>query len=252
MSWFRKSKNTVTVEFIANGTEIPFAISEVPIEQLPDTFELETDLEIEEQHWKVIQAAPQNKEEFSKTGKLRIILDKIQMMDPREILFSLPTINDEIAETENDSIDNLFVIHEDDWRQQEFVSPKYNAEIRQELSAIAEIYEKHRIGIGFDKIHIRSSIASPLIDKNISIEEFNQRLNITERFDGCGLAGGGKVKNSFAFQIADGTAFYGQTENGLITVLCAQLDENFIQSIKNVAEHYKIVFVDWCRAEVIE
>jgi hypothetical protein len=36
MSWFRKSKNTVTVEFIENGTENPFAISEVPIEQLPD------------------------------------------------------------------------------------------------------------------------------------------------------------------------------------------------------------------------
>lgn len=240
------------VEFIENGTEKPFAVSDVPLEQLPDTFELETDFEIEQQHWKVVQANPQNKEEFSKTGKLRIVLDKIQMIDPRELLFSLPTINDEIPATENVSIDNLFTIHEDDWRQSEFISKKYNSEIKQELSAIVEIYEKHRAGIGFDKIHIRKSIISPLIDKNIKIDEFNRKLNITKRSDGVGLRGGGKVKNSFAFQIAEGTTFYGQTENGLITVLCVRSDENSVQLIKQIAEHYEIVFVDWCRAEAIE
>lgn len=252
MSWFRKQKNTVTVEFIENGTENPFARSEVPIEQLPDTFELETDFEIREEQWKVVRAIPQNKEDFSKTGKLRIIVDKIQMIDPRELLFSLPTINDEVSETENVSIDNLFVIHEDDWRQWEFISKKHNLEIRQELAAIVEIYEKHRVGMGFDKIHIRRSLLNPLIDKNIRIEEFNQKLNITKESDGFGLAGKGKVKNSFAFQIAEGPIFYGQTENGLITVLCVQSDENSIQLIKQIAERYGIVFVDWCKAEVIE
>lgn len=252
MSWFRKQKNTVTVEFIENGTENPFARSEVPIEQLPDTFELETDFEIREEHWKVVRAIPQNKEDFSKTGKLRIIVDKIQMIDPRELLFSLPTINDEISETENVSIDNLFVIHEDDWRQWEFISKKYNPEIRQELSAIVEIYEKHRVGMGFDKIHIRRSVVNPLIDKNIKIEEFEQMLDITKRSDGFGLAGRGKVKNSFAFQIAQGTTFYGQTENGLITVLCVQNYEDSIQLVKQIAEQYEIVFVDWCKTEVIE
>lgn len=252
MSWFRKPKNTVTVEFIENGAKNPFSISEIPIEQLPDTLELETDPEIQEQHWRVVQAIPQDKKEFIKTGKLRIILDKIQMVDPRELLFSLPTINDEICETENVPINNLFVIHEDDWRQREFISKKYDLEIKQELNAIVEIYEKHRVGVGFDKVHLRGSIANPLTDKNIRFEEFNQGLNITKISDGFGLAGGGKVKNSFAFQIAPETTFYGQTENGSITVMCVQGDENSIQSIRKITEQYSIVFVDWCKAELIE
>lgn len=252
MSWFKKSKNTVTVEFIENGTTTPFAVSEVPIEQLPDTFELETDLEMKDQHWRVIQATPQNKEEFSKTEKLRIILDKVQMIDPQELLFSLPTINDEISETENVSTENLFTIHEDDWRQWEFISKKYILELKQELEAVIEIYENHKVGIGFDKVHIRELIKQPLIDKSIKIEEFGQTLNITKKSDGFGFAGSGKVKDSFAFQIAEGMTFYGQTNNDLITVLCVQNNNNSIQIIEQIARKYEIVFVDWCKAEVTE
>lgn len=252
MSWFRGSKNAVTVEFIENETTTPFAVSEVPIEQLPETFELETDLEIKEQQWRVVQATPQNKEEFSKTGMLRVVLDKVQMIDPRELLFSLPTISDEISETENISIENLFTIHEDDWRQWEFISKKYNSELKQELDSVIEIYENHRAGIGFDKVHIRELIKKPLIDKSIRIEEFSQTLNITKKSDGFGLADRGKVKDSFAFQIAEGMTFYGQTANNLITVLCVQNNENSIQTIEQIAKRYEIVFVDWCKAEVTE
>lgn len=252
MSWFKKTKNIVTVEFIENGSENPFAISEVPIDQLPDTFELETDLEIRGEHWKVVQAFPQNKEDFGKTGKLRIILDRIQMIDPRELLFSLPTVNAEMPETENVSIGNLFVIHEDDWRQDEFVSKKYNLEIKQELKAIIEIYEKHKVGVGFKEIHIRKLINQPLVDKNIEIKEFSQLLNITRRSNGFGLAGGGKVINGFAFQTASGTTFYGQTNNELITVLCVQSNENSIREIEQIAQKYELVFINWCNAEVIE
>lgn len=253
MSWFsRKPKNTITVEFIENGAAKPFAVSDMSLDQLPDSFESETTFEIKDEQWIVVQAAPNNKEEFSKTGKLNIVLDKIEMVDPRELLFSLPTINDQIAETEQVSIDNLFTIHEDDWRQAEFISKKYHSEIKKELESVIEINEKHRVGNGFDKIHIRQLITQPLDDKNINLEELKGLLNIARNSNGFGLAKIGKVKNSFAFQSSDGATFYGQTKNGLISVLCVHNGEDSVQTIKHIAEKYDIVFVDWCKAETTE
>jgi hypothetical protein len=251
MSWLGKSKNTVTVEFIVNGTSNPFAISEVPIEQLPDTFELETNLEIGQQQWSVTQAVPNKKEEFTKTGKLKVFLNKVQTIDPKELLFSLPTINDSIFEIETTTSGSLFSIHEDDWRQMEFISKKYDLEVAQEMKSVVEIYEQHKIGIGFDQVHIRKIIEQPLHDEKINFEVFIQNFNVIKKYDGFGI-GNNKAKDSFAFQIEEGTILYGQAPNsGGISFLCVAANENSKQSIEEIAEKYNLIFVDWCRAEII-
>lgn len=251
MSWFRKSKNTVTVEFIENGTSNPFAVSEVPIEHLPDTFELETNLEIGQQQWSVAQAIPNKKEEFVKTGKLKVFLNRVQTIDPKEILFSLPTINDSIFETEVTKGENLFSIHEDDWRQMEFISKKYNSEINMEANAIVEIYENHKVGIGFDKVHIRQFIEQPLYDENINLESFIQNFNVIKKYDGFGIENN-KATNSFAFRIIEDVIFYGQTDNNSqIIYLCVKGNENLEQTVENILTKYDIVFVDWCRVKII-
>jgi hypothetical protein len=251
MSWFRKSKKTVSVEFIENGTNNPFAVSEVPIEQLPDTFELETNLEIGQQLWSVAQAIPNKKEEFSGTGKLKVFLNKIETIDPKELLFSLPTINDSLFETEPATSENLFSVREDDWRQMEFISKKYESEIAKEIKSVVEIYENHKVGIGFDEVHIRKLIEQPLYDENINISVFVQDFILVKKYDGFGVEKH-QAKHSFAFQIAEEVIFYGQANNdGRIIFLCCEGNKNLEQTVEKIIKKYDVVFVDWCGAKVI-
>jgi hypothetical protein len=49
--------------------------------------------------WEVVEARPMTAAEFRKTGKLVLIVRKVkatQFVDPAKILFSLPTISNEL------------------------------------------------------------------------------------------------------------------------------------------------------------
>ncbi len=60
----------------------------MPVDKLPDSFEIDTTLHLGETDWSVVCAEPSIKAEFSKTRKLTIRLRKIESMDPKEIAFS--------------------------------------------------------------------------------------------------------------------------------------------------------------------
>lgn len=143
---FGKKHNTIDVTFIESASQEAFAKSKIPVEQLPDSFEIDTTLDIGDQKWSVDKTEPLTKEEFVKTGTLKVYLTKIQTIDPNELLYSLPTINNGIAQVSKltKADNNLFIVHEDDWRQIEFVSIRYDAEIANELKAIYEIHKNHR------------------------------------------------------------------------------------------------------------
>lgn len=85
MAWFNRD---IAVAFVdeASGTE--FARSNIPVDKLPDTFEIDTTLHLGETDWIVVGAEPSFKAAFSRTRKLTIGLRKIETMDPREIAFS--------------------------------------------------------------------------------------------------------------------------------------------------------------------
>jgi hypothetical protein len=85
MAWFSRK---VTVEFIDEADGAVFASSIMPVDDLPDSFEIDTTLHLGESDWSVVRAEPLTKKEFSKTGKLRIRLRKIETMDPNAIGFS--------------------------------------------------------------------------------------------------------------------------------------------------------------------
>ena len=85
MAWFCRK---VTVEFIDEADGAVFASSIMPVDDLPDSFEIDTTLHLGESDWSVVRAEPLTKKDFSKTGKLRIRLRKIETMDPNAIGFS--------------------------------------------------------------------------------------------------------------------------------------------------------------------
>lgn len=255
MAWFGKKKDTIRVEFIENGNEKPFAVSDVPIEQLPDSFELETTFDIGEDQWSVVQAIPDNKDDFVKTGKLKVFLHKIEFINPQNILFSLPTLNDSLFGSEAvDSTENLLLMHEDDWRQIEFISPRYEAEIAGEINSITGIYQNHRQEAGFDKIHLRNLIEQPLSDKKISVRDLAENFSSVKKYDGFGISETkSKAKNSFAFRVENEIDFYGQmTQDGEILFLCVSGNNDSPDLMKKISEKYDVIFVDWCRAEAMK
>jgi hypothetical protein len=95
MGFFSKlgfgSKQTIAVTFLEEGTGRVIGKVDLPIGQLPDTFAIETQLDIAKQKYMVVKSEPPTKAEFSKTGKLVNTLRKVEAIDPSKMLFSLPT-----------------------------------------------------------------------------------------------------------------------------------------------------------------
>jgi hypothetical protein len=85
MAWFSRK---VTVAFVDEATGAIFATSNMPVEKLPNSFEIDTTLHLGETDWSVVSAEPLSKAEFSKTRKLTIRLRKIETMDPQALAFS--------------------------------------------------------------------------------------------------------------------------------------------------------------------
>jgi hypothetical protein len=91
-----------------------------------------------------------------------------RMGNPQDILFSLPTINDAlpVRTTGTPPTKETVLIHEDDWRQFEFVSRIHRDEVDKELKDIDQIWKTQTVKTGeltvFRTIHVRKRIGVPL------------------------------------------------------------------------------------------
>lgn len=184
---FNKNKNQslIEVSFFECEAQTPFAVSEMPSDQLPDTFEINTMLHIGEDDWQIIESAPSSKKEFIETGKLSLFLKRVEItsVDPNKILYSLPTINDELPLVEEVStVQASIVFPEDDWRQREFISSSYQDLILQEWQSVEGVYEHHSVGEGFSEIHIRRKIVSPFTDNRFTVRDLQSRFSIEQDF----------------------------------------------------------------------
>lgn len=63
---FGKNKRVIEIKFYEGKRETPFAVSNVPIEQLPDTFEIDTTMHLGGDDWKVLRTEPAEKTKFKK------------------------------------------------------------------------------------------------------------------------------------------------------------------------------------------
>jgi len=98
-------------------------------------------------------------------------------VNPQEVLFSLPTLNDALPGLSNLMADkNTVMMHEDHWRQFEFVEERFKTVIDDELTAIAAIWRNQSVSFGsstaFRSIHIRKLISRPILI-SFSISDFS-------------------------------------------------------------------------------
>jgi hypothetical protein len=260
------TKKRVRVTFVDAATGTTFARTDSLPEQLPESFEAHTTLNIKGQEWEVVSAVPVTRAEYVKAGELRLNLLKlnIQKMPPGEILFSLPTICDAIpgiAKGTSKLEKHVLELHEDDWRQVELVSVTHLDEARGCLAKIERVHAEERTpGGAFKKLHVRSELAAPLGPSGLTLSTLKSTfLPGVATYDGISYRGvAGLIEGGFAFRTAGSLDVYGIEVGGGVTTVGLVVGgsapglEADARSLANLLRGNGLALVDWCRAQVID
>jgi len=254
------SEPIIEVVFLNAEDESRIAGGNIPASQLPETFAKNTVMHIGEQPWQVVKADPVTAEEFIESGKLTLTCAKIEYISDKGILYSLPTFNESMPETgETAPEENVFTLHEDDWRQMEFISSSYMEAINEELRAIMAIYQNHQEEAGFSHVHVRKAVKHPL-NTTFSLDTLKQFLppDVKEASAVVFAQDENRIKDVFALNISP-LVLYGQfAKAGHINRLGMQFIDTpantlpyVLDGIVNFMRDYNLVFVDWVRLQII-
>lgn len=256
-----------TIETIFLDADTHNVIGQVvmPGEELPQSFAQSTTLHLGDEDWQVIKAEPLTAEEFFQTGKLVLTLRKIATMSTKDILYTLPSLCNEIPALLSGSTKqgkNVLELHEDDWRQIEFVSSLYRGVINAQLAEIERIYQEASVDAGrflaFRKIYLRQQIPTPL-PKGIGLDDLAAFFLFAPHwYDGLAYQQyEGLLEGGFAFKVAP-LVFYGQQRDGLVNVLGVKIVRRNEEQGKELADAVQkwmsasdLLLVDWCKMQLI-
>jgi hypothetical protein len=256
----------IRVQFVDVTKRVAFAPCTFAADRLPASFEAHTVMHTASGDWEVLEARPITAAEFRRTGKLTLIVRKVEktVLDSvDDALFSLPTIANEMPGPQEGSTKlnkNTLELHEDDWRQVEWVAASQWPSIEAEFAAIRDIYEHHRIESGFKEIHVRERLPAPLSTATISFQDF---LAIAgphaTRFDGISWSGlAGITADSFAFKLLSSIEIYGISRGSSVSAAAFQntrtnnVATDDFQNLATFAARHNLLLVDWCRTQIIE
>jgi hypothetical protein len=237
----------VHVSFVNAATGEVFGEVDLPIERLPETFELDTTMHLGDADWTVERAEPATRVEFGATGALRLTMRKIELVDPKSILFSLPTIENALPPGHTGDINGAHRLREDDWRQCELIAANLEPDIEAELAKIREVRDE-RDGPGFKRIHVRQRIAAPLAGTHVTVADVARVLGEPERHElAVHQSAGVIVTGGFSFGSGEATV-YGREDAGLVVELC--VDGDVPPALEQLADRHGLFIVDWCGATV--
>ena len=156
----------------------------------------------------------------------------IQFVDPKKILFSVPTLSDDIAELMplNEKPNSKdFGFNEDEWCQIEFF-PKNQLEIiQQTLREYKRFEQEHRVNEGWNDVYIRKIQRIPVLSDIHPTEKLEKLLGVkvsAAPFLFTSSAISGKVKNGFTIHLGGNIVIYGYVDKENIPVLGANVGEN--------------------------
>lgn len=161
-----KKKKTVRVQFFENGATEPFAVSDMPLEQLPESLEIDTLIHIGKDDWSVVRAEPSLRTEVAEHGRLELHLNKVVWMSPQDIHYSqlditetfddpLRISSDEWVETI--PLNSMVDLPESQGLPSKSAMPEEVYQIAQKLSAIRETFNVDTDGVYCPVCHIANS-----------------------------------------------------------------------------------------------
>ncbi len=240
----------IRVEFVDAATQTTFATTDSEINALPETFVLNTRVNINDQEWEVVKAEPMTRAEYVQQGKLTLTLSKITMMPVKDILYTLPTIYNTLPAMEERNVapDDILTLDADLWRCLEFVSTAHQTVMEREFEAIAIIYQDHREGTGFNRLHIRKMPQAPVAGL-LRLTELKALFVGAQPFEAIAFQREhGMAKDVFAFRYGAWT-FYGDLNGNHVQSLALDPrpheDALPLDPILQLMRMYDLLLVDW-------
>ena len=250
----RRTDNKIKVQFIDNLNGQTIGVSEMTADQLPETFSVPTTMHIQDNDWNVEEAIPENSTDIIQSKNLILKLRKIETVNINDLWFTLPTISNEFPQTvETTKRTNFDIdIHEDDYRQNEFLNISALPLIEQEFAGIREIWENHSQKnddyTTFKNCYVRKIIGSP--DLKIRFDELKALLKNSSV--GQVIINGNTLLNGFAIK-TDNTTYFGMLNIDIVTELCiSQWNENTIIEILEINKVFDLLFVNWYHCNIIK
>jgi hypothetical protein len=242
----------IKVTFVDKSNDEILGVSKMIPDQLPDSFDKPTTFQFLEKEWQVIKADPVNKEDFRLTKKLTVYLSEVGFMDPQNILYTLPTISNEVPSTVDTKLFDDFVLelHEDDWRQIEFLPIDILPAIQGEMAAVEAILfpeDETERSFGYNSIHVRSKIGSRHL--KIPFSDFCQLITVESKGSIAFSGYSGFVENGFAVH-SNNYTYYGTLEGDVIKELGLQRFESVDDEFALVADKFELLLVSWCRGQI--
>lgn len=187
--------------------------------------------------------------------------ENIQWIDPKKILFSIPTLSDDMAPLEplrEPPDDEDFAFHEDEWCQIEFFPRRQLATIQQTLKEYKQFEQAHRVQQGWSKAYLRKIQRIPVLSAARPLEKVEQLFGVKAgsapilfTFN----AFSGRVKNGFTIPIGGNITLYGYVDNENIPVLGAEVgrdpdNSRLTDAFMKANASDGLLLVDW-RAQLL-
>jgi hypothetical protein len=181
---------------------------------------------------------------------------KVVTMDPKAILFSIPTLSGDIPPLEPASDvpkDGDLIIHEDDWTQVEFFAKARLAELKRVMTEYKRFEQANRAQNGWRKPYVRKIERSPIIDGTLVVKQLETTLaakvGSAPRLSSAGTVYN-RLKDSFTVPLGGNVVLYGRSVGQSVLVLAASVGRNpddfkLTQAFMKLNASHGLILIDW-------
>lgn len=186
---------------------------------------------------------------------------KVQTIDSKSILFTTPTLSNDIASLEPVSHQPSsadFVFHEDEWSQVEFFPKAQLGQVQHLLKEFKSFEQAHRAQHGWRQVYVRKIQRVPVVSGVQPVQQLEKLLGVKAGaapllFSSSTVSG--RVKDGFSLALGGNVTLYGYVASRGIPVLGAIVGKNpddykLTQAFTKLNSSNGLVLVDW-RAQLV-
>lgn len=186
---------------------------------------------------------------------------KVQMLDPKTILFTTPTLSNDLAQLEpvrREPNSTDFVFHEDEWSQVEFFPRSQLGEVQRLLKEYKPFERSSRVQNGWREVYVRKIHRVPVLAGGDPMRQLEGLLGAKAGAAPMLFSGGtvsGSVKNGFSLPLGGNVTLYGYRDAQGIPVLGAIIgrnpdDSKLTKAFMKLNSERGLILVDW-RAQLV-